>query len=215
MALFDDFDWGSVGSSIIKTLPATAAAVYGSNVASRANTNAANVAAMNAQQRIAATQAAIQQAQEINAPAISHFRAEAGVDPSVLTPAQKIAEEDTKRNFNNKNLIGTVGGRSYSRMQADTVARQRAAAIEANRARATDAAKTGASLSANQGTQLLAGNRDVTGIAGNAADAVGNAITGTGKVQADTFGQIANYFANSTKDADRESRYKEYKDARA
>lgn len=214
MSIFDDVDWSGFGKSLVTSIPGAVAAYGGARTIGNANSQAANVAAANGAQNIALTQQAMQQARTTQAPALAHFTATMGADPSVLTPAQTVALNDTKRGFNNGNLIGKVGGRSYSKMYADTVGRQEAGDVAQNTARGDTAAGQVATIGANQGNIALSGTRNITGINDNIATNQGNAITGTARADADAYGQIANYFANSTKDSDKQSRYQDYKTQR-
>lgn len=215
MALFDNFDWGGLVTSIAGGIPAVVASAVGAHQIGKANSEAAGIAQQAGAQNTELVREAINRSDQLNAPAIAHFRSVMGTDPSVMTPGQKIAIEDTQRGLNNKNLLGTVGGRAFSRIHADTTGRMRANAVKENTDRVDAAGRTVANIANQQGNLMMNQTNALTQNNNNVANAVGNSGMSTAAADADTYGQIANMFANVVKDQDRESRYREYKDARA
>ncbi len=216
MALFDNFDWGALGRSVLTgvagALPTAVIGAYSANRTAKANNQAANMVAGNAQAQIDLTRENRDMALKTAEPALSQFRAIAGQDPNVLTPQQQIQTEDAMRGFNDKNLLGTVGGRSYSKMYGDTRNRINAGTVEANRGRQMQANSSIGNIANQQANTITSTGRDQVNLMGNATDAQANAVTANAQNNADVLGQIGSYFATAMKDADRSSRYKDTQD---
>lgn len=233
----------NVGGAVIQAAPSIYAANAGANKVVAGNQQAANIAtdagARNEaliREQMARSAAAVDRSGALVgragaavAPALAHFRTTMSRDPSELTPEQQIAIRDSQRELAGRNLIGTVGGRAMSKMMADTTGRLRASAVQQNAQRGDAAASqvgslglqtTGQDLQATgqqmQATQMVGqGTNALVTNNSDVATNVGNAVTSSANATAEPYGAIANMFANSMKDADRKSRYEEYKTSRA
>lgn len=208
--MFDDFDWSRIVQAGIQSIPGIAASVMGNRVQQQGNQQAVDIANAAAGRKEALIRDASKTAMTTQAPALSHFQATMGANPSQLTPQQQITLEDSQRELNNSNIPGRVGGRAFSRIFADSTNRIRAGAVNDNLARQDRAAQGVASIGAQQGQIALGTGRDLALNTGAAADTAGNAAVSNATNTADTYGQIANFFANSMKDGDKEGRQSRY-----
>ena len=211
MSLFDDFDWGTFGNNVLKQVPAIVSTVAGRNAVTGANSNAANIAATTGAANTALVNKASTRGTALRQPAIGYFNSVMGANPGVLTPAQQQQIDDQTRTLQNGNLLGTVGGRSYSRTVADTTGRMRNAAVQANTQRADTAATQEGSLANQEANAQTQTANTLSGINTGVGQAAANAGTANASADNQAYGQIANLFANTTKDSDRAGRYDTYK----
>lgn len=213
MSFFDDFDWGGVVKSVVSAAPGIIASTAGARVQAKANQQATAIAQDASVQNEALIREQMNKGTAVRAPAIAHYRTVMGQDPNVLTPQQSIALADSQRMLGNKNMLGQSGGRAFSRMFADTTGRINANAVQENTARRDVAAGQVATMATQEGSlpaaNMLVANNN------NAAEVAAQNATASGVTNSDTYGQIAQMFANVTKDKDRESRYSEYKTTRS
>lgn len=211
MALFDSFDWS-------KLIPA-AASIFGANQAKDSADQAAQIAQNNATQSradiVAANNKAVGMLQpqiDSGAPATEYFRTVMAQNPNTLTPAQQISLRDTTLAANRGTPTALRGsGRAVSAMINDTVDRAKAGMVQTNQARSDAAAgrlKSTGDQSLGQAAGITAGQGgQEVNINNTGADASGNAALVGGSAQNDALGNIAAYFANTQKVADRNGAY--------
>jgi hypothetical protein len=217
-----EFDWGSLWSGVMKVAPAVAAA-YGANQVSKANTGAANIAGATSAANIAEIRAANERAAATLSPiaaratpALDYMSTVMAADPNKLTPAQQIELGDRRRQVVGNITPGLRGsGRFVTGAVNDVVNRGRAGMIADNTRRADEASRSlgsaGVNATTNQASIATGQGPQVAQQNTLAGDARANAMTGTAESNATTLGNIASFFANQQKDAERDSRYKTFK----
>uniref|UniRef100_A0A6M3IS15 Uncharacterized protein n=1 Tax=viral metagenome TaxID=1070528 RepID=A0A6M3IS15_9ZZZZ len=223
MAFFDDWDWGKLASGIGKTIVPAVTGYYGAKNVADANRQAAEIAQANAAANRGVITAAndraigfLQPQTDAAAPAQDYLRTVMAQNPNQLTPQQQIDLTDRGRAVVTNTPSGLRGsGRYLTASINDVQNRGKAGMIDANTRRSDTAASTlaargagastgAANLSANAGSQI-------TGVNTLGADAGANALTSTAASNAQTLGDLGSYFAQAMKDADRGSRYNDFK----
>ncbi len=186
MAMFDDWNWGTIANAFGATVVPAVTSLVGANQVAKANQNAAGIARANATTNTATLTAA-------NAPAMQYLQSVTARDPNQLTPAQDIQLADTRRQMVTSTPTGLRGsGRFLTAAVNDVNNRGRAGMVATNTARADSANLQRGNLAAGLGTAVAGQNT-----AGNYADA--NAITATAGSNNAALSNIGSYFANSMK----------------
>lgn len=227
MSFFSDWDWSKIASGIGQSIVPAVATYYGASKVADANQQAANLAAANATANRGVITAAndkaigfLQPQIDAAAPATDYLRTVMAQNPNQLTPQQEIQLADTRRQMVTSTPSGLRGSGRFLTAAVDNVNnRGRAGMIATNQARTDNAANTlaargagaatgAANLASNTGTQMVGVNNAGT-------DAAGNAVTATADSNNAALQNIGSFFANAMKDADRSSRYDNYKLVRA
>lgn len=223
MAFFDGWDWGKIAGGVAQSIVPAVATYYGASKVADANQQAANLAAANATANRGVITAAndraigfLQPQIEAAQPATDYLRTVMATNPMQLTPQQEIDLADRRRAALTATPSGLRGsGRYLTSSINDVQNRGKAGMIATNVARTDNAANTlaargagaatgAANLASNTGTQMV-------GVNNTGTDAAGNAITATADSNNAALQNIGSFFANAVKDADRSSRYKEFK----
>lgn len=227
MAFFDGWDWGKIAGGVAQSIVPAVSTYYGAKKVADANQQAAELAAANATANRGVVTAAndraigfLQPQIDAAAPATDYLRTVMAQNPNVLTPQQEIQLADTRRQMVTQTPSGLRGSGRFLTAAVDNVNnRGRAGMVATNTARTDNAASTlaarggaaatgAANLASNTGTQMVGVNNAGT-------DAAGNAITATADSNNASLQNIGSFFANAMKDADRSSRYENYKLVRA
>ncbi len=196
--LFSGWDWGKIAQGFAGSVPGAITGYMGANQVANANQRAAQIA----QQNAAANRQVLTQA---SAPALQYLQTVMATDPYKLTPQQQITLEDSRRQMVSATPAGLRGsGRFLTAAVNDVNNRGRAGFIDSNIRRADTSA-------VEQGKIAGGLARSITGENTQAAQATGNAITGTATSNARTLGDIGSYFANAVKDSNRDNRYRDFK----
>lgn len=186
MAMFDDWNWGTIANAFGQTVVPAVTSLIGANQVGKANANAAQIAQANATANKATLTAA-------NAPAMQYLQSVTARDPNQLTPAQDIQLADTRRQMVTSTPTGLRGsGRFLTAAVNDVNNRGRAGMIATNTARSDSANMQRGNLASNLGTSIAGQNT-----AGNYATA--NAGTATAGSNNMALQNIGSYFANSMK----------------
>lgn len=194
--------------------------LYGLKINADANKRAAEIATAGQRAQVAAiregnlvAQERLDAIQEQTAPAAEYLRNVVAVDPNVLTPSQKLALDDVRRESSNRLAVSGLRGAGRAttsalrKVEADFVGN----AVDQNRRRADTAAGSLAGQGYSAATRAAAIDAD-TGRAvgqefGDSGDTVANMETASGDSQARVLGAIGSIFASDAKERERESRY--------
>lgn len=219
MGFFDGWDWDKIVNGFAASVPAMVTGYVGARGAADANRQASEIAERNRQANIATTTAAneraagyLQPMADQAVPATAYLRTVMARNPYEFTPQQNIEQQDRLRLATRSMPSAFRGsGRATSAVLNDVVNRGRAGMIEQNMGRsdraATTMAGTGSAANTNLANLSTRGGAQIADINTGAATDQANALTSTGAMNAKTLGDITAYFANSVKEADRESRY--------
>lgn len=194
--------------------------LYGSKLASDANSRAAASALQGQREANAAiiqgnnlAQERFNQAQQQTAPGTTYLRSLVSADPNVLSPSQQ-RQLDTLRRTTGAQLAASGlrgAGRAVTKSIRDVESDYTSRAIDSNRARSDMAAgnlsgqyfnagNNSANASVNTGNAIGQG-------ALNTAGTVANADIATAATQGQTLGAVASIFANANKEEERKSKY--------
>ena len=241
MAFFDGWQWDKIAAGIGQSIVPAVATYYGAKKVADANQQAAELAAANANANrgvVANNTAAITAANDkaisflqpqidAAAPATDYLRTVMAQNPMQLTPQQETELADRRRAAVTATPTGLRGsGRYLTASINDVNNRGKAGMITTNQARTDNAASTlaargagaatgAANLASNTGTQIAGQGTQLVGVNNAGTDAAGNAVTATADSNNAALQNIGSFFANAMKDADRNSRYENYKLVRA
>lgn len=219
MSFFDGFDWSKIINGAAAAAVPAVTGYYGAKQVANANQQAAEIAGRNRDTNLAAITAANERAGTMLQPiasqagtGIDYLRTVMARNPNELTPQQEIQLADSRRQMVMQTPSGLRGsGRFLTAAVNDVNNRGRAGMIDANTRRADTAgselARMGTGATTNMASLSSGQGRDIATINTGAATDQANAVTNTAASNAKTLGDITSYFANATKDADRESRY--------
>ncbi len=217
------FDGGDVTSSLIEG----GASLAGAAIASKANSDAAKTVAEGYTSQADAIREGNAAAQDRyartigqTAPATDYLRSLVALDPYNLTPGQKTGREDTLRGARNRLAASGLRGAGRAGVatmnEADRRFTDRAVSRNLSRAdaaaqllsgRGFDAANRAASADLNTGVQ-------VSGAQSRTAEGNANSDLANAALKGSVVSTLSSFIANDTKNKSRESRYKEWKQAK-
>jgi hypothetical protein len=223
MGLFDGWDWEKIatgfGAGLVNAAPAIVAGGISAYNSSRANTQAADIAARTRDANVAATSAANDRAIQTLSPMVAnaqpaqdYLRSVMATNPYALTPQQDQEMKD-RMLLANRSLPSAFrgSGRATSAVLNDTMNRGRAGMIDQNMRRSDAAAgslnSSGTSATNNIASIQAGAGRQVAGFNDDAGTNQANALTATADSNNSAIASIASYFANASKDNEREGRY--------
>jgi hypothetical protein len=151
-------------------------------------------------------------------PGVSYFQRVVARDPYTLTPAQRTAEKDLRREANARlaksGLRGS--GRAVTASFNDLLNRFRGAAVETNLGRGDRAAGALTGQATSAGTNIAniyaGGGQQAGQIALAGGETAGNLLSSNAALNAETMGSLAGIFAGERDRQNRESRYRELMD---
>lgn len=194
--------------------------LYGMKIQAGANRRAAEIAKQGQMAQVAAIREGNRAAQERldaveqrTAPASEYLRNVVAVDPNALTPSQKLALEDVRRESANRLAASGLRGAGRAttsalrKVEADFVGN----AIDQNRRRADTAAGVLAGQGYGAATRSAAIDADTGRAVGEGYGDMGSTgaalESSAGDSQARVLGSIASIFASDAKEKERQSRY--------
>ena len=223
----DFWSWDTV----LNALPTVVTSLFGASQASKANTQAANIAANTATTNTQILREAADRATGIVTPllntgtsmaepATAYMRNVMARPPEQLTPQQQITLNDTQMQAQRGISPGLRGSaRANSAILNDIYNRGQAAMIQANQGRSDAAAKqlqeqglATARTAAPAVANIATGNAsNIAAENTSAGSAAANAATNTAASNNSALSAISSYFANLERDATRPSAYAGYK----